>query len=139
MNLSNSNNFFQNEIKFKYIHTYLTIKVNTPPYNLNIPLTKCDEVGSIIPNTERLLGRYIRSEYCGFGDGGTRYDYFLDYKNNIITNILDYDGSTRYVQLFDLESRINYIKLSEGIHTSSSHIIKFLFDDFIIKDICSYL
>ena len=67
MNLSNLNNFFQNESKFKYRHTYLTIRVNTPPYNPNIPLKKCDEIGNIIPNTDRLLGRYIHSEYCGFG------------------------------------------------------------------------
>ena len=139
MNLANSNIFFQNESKFKYRHTYSTIRVKIPPYNPNISLTKCDEVGTIIPNTERLLGRYICSQYCGYGDGGTRYDYFLDYKNNLITNILDYDGTTRYIQLFDLESRINYIKLSEGINTSLSHIIKFLFDDFIIKEICTYL
>jgi hypothetical protein len=76
---------------------YETLRVNSPPYGTYISnYETCDEIGKIIPNSEKFLGKYISSQTYGYGDNGGRYDYFTNEKNEIISNYLDYDGKTRY-------------------------------------------
>ena len=72
------------------------MRVKSPPYYGKINIETCDEIGTIIPNSEKLLGKYISSVKIGYGDNGTRCDTFLNDKEEQITHYLDYDGTTRF-------------------------------------------
>jgi hypothetical protein len=137
-------NFFQSEKKFVVGVYYETLRVKSR-YIPNIPLGKCDEVGTIIPNSEKGLGRYVRSQCYGWGDNGGRYDYFINDKGIEISNSLDYDGTTRYRQMKYIESRIDYLMVLEGIgkklneHGFNEHINHYLCDLNIVKEVCSFV
>jgi len=145
-------NFFQNETKFIVGETYETIRVKSPPYNSQTwvfnPET-CDEIGTIIPNSELLLGKYISSQRYGFGDNSGRCDNFINENGDTISNYLDYDGTTRYrLVKTHMEERINYIKLVNGIEENGNdikldrekeHIHKFMFNEGIVKEVCSFM
>ena len=91
------NKFFQNEKKFEVGEVYETLDVKSPRWGTYEPnLETCDEIGAIIPNSERFLGYYVSSKYFGYGDGGTRCDYFTDKDGNPVSNYLKYEGTTRY-------------------------------------------
>ena len=109
--------FFQNEKKFVVGKAYETLNVKTPrwgTYDCN--LENCDEIGSIIPNTEKILGYYVSSQKYGYGDNGGRYDYFTNEKGETISHCLDYDGTTRYRKVNSLmDERLPYISLVEGV------------------------
>jgi hypothetical protein len=138
-------NFFQSEKKFVVGVYYETLRVKTPPYNQRVPLDKCDEVGTIIPNSEKSLGRYIRSQCYGYGDNSGRYDYFINEKGIEISNSLNYDGTTRYREIKYMESRIDYLIVLEGIGNEinkdgiNEHINHYLFDELIVKEVCSFI
>jgi len=92
--------FFQNEKKFIVGMYYETLKVNTHQYKTyNVTLETCDEFGIIIPNSEKFLGKYVSSQYFGYGDSGTRCDKFLNDQGVEINHYLDYDGTTRFRQV----------------------------------------
>jgi len=137
-------NFFQSEKKFVVGVYYETLRVKSTR-KPNIPLGKCDEVGTIIPDTEKSLGRYIRSQCYGYGDNGGRYDYFINDKGIEISNSLDYDGTTRYRQINYVESRIDYLMVLEGIGREinndefNEHINHYLGDLNVVKEVCSFI
>lgn len=139
-------NFFQNEKKFVVGKSYETLRVITPkwgtyPYNLEI----CDEIGTIIPNSEKFLGKYVSSQFYGYGDNGGRYDYFTNEKGETITNCLDYDGKTRYRVKSFIDNRIPYISLAEAVGENinqngvNEHINRYLLNPLLVKEICSYI
>lgn len=103
--------FFQSEKKFVVGKTYETLSVKSPPYNKNnyvYDLETCDEKGTIIPNTELLLGEYVESYTYGYGDNGGRCDYFINKEGIKISNYLDYNGTTRYREVQNnIKERIN--------------------------------
>jgi hypothetical protein len=160
-------NFFQIEKKFVVGKSYETLRVKTPPWGTYVSnLETCDEIGTIIPNSEKFLGKYVSSQRYGYGDNGGRYDYFTNIKGETITNCLDYDGTTRYRKVKTLmDERINYIMLLEGTSDEinvmpppppsisnnvilppslnkidvNEHINKYLFDENLVKEICSFM
>ena len=112
--LNNENKFFQNEKKFVVGKWYETLRVRTPKwgtYDSNLEI--CDEIGTIIEDSVKFLGKYMSSQCYGYGDNGGRYDYFTNEKGETISHCLDYDGTTRYreVTLYidDIESQIDTI------------------------------
>jgi hypothetical protein len=96
MDTSIETRFFQHETKFVIGKIYETLRVKSPPYNGIINIETCDEIGTIIPNSEKLLGQYVLSVKIGYGDNGTRCDTFLNDKGEQINHYLDYDGTTRF-------------------------------------------
>lgn len=140
------NKFFQKETKFIVGEWYETLRVKTPPYGTySSNLETCDEIGTIIPNSEKFLGKYVSSQIYGYGDNGGRYDYFTNEKGETITNCLDYDGTTRYRVKSLMDERIHYISLAEGVDDSvkqndvNEHINKYLFNPLLVKEICTYI
>ena len=142
-----SKTFFQSEKKFVVGNAYETMRVQMPKWGTYVSnLETCDEIGTIIPNSQKFLGYYISSQKYGYGDNGGRYDYFKNEKGENITHSLDYDGTTRYreVQTF-MDERVSYLKLFEGIgqctnvEGKNEHINKYLFDDLLVKEICSFM
>ena len=133
--------FFQNEKKFIVGNKYSTLRVKTPPYNPKVSIEKCDEVGTIIPNSETFLGKYVESMSYGYGDGGGRCDYFINNDGVTITHHLDYNGTTRYRDVTSLmDVRIDYISLVEGLsETKNDNINKYALNEDIIKEICSFM
>jgi hypothetical protein len=146
MSKNTSNKFFQNEKKFVVGNYYETLRVKTPPYRGYLDLETCDEIGAIIINSEKFLGKYLSSQHYGYGDNGTRYDYFINKEGVNITNYLEYDGTTRYrdVTTF-MDERINYLQLVESVGDKintdgqNNHILKYLLNDLLVKEICSYI
>jgi hypothetical protein len=144
------NKFFQNESKFKVGNYYETLRVKNLQYGTyKFDLNTCDEIGTIIPQSEKFLGRYVKSEHLGYGDNGTRVDTFINDEEIEITNYLDYDGSTRFreVKRF-IDERINYIKLAEAVPMTqieesesikTDHINKYLLNPLLVKEICSFM
>ena len=138
--------FFQNEKKFIVGNNYSTLKVNSPRYTGLVPIEKCDEVGTIIPNTELVLGKYVKSEYYGYGDGGGRCDTFINNDGLTITHYLDYYGTTRYREITSLmDVRVKYLSLVEGlgenknIDNKNEHTNKYLLNEEIKKEVCSFM
>jgi len=146
MTESNPSKFFQNEKKFIVGNYYETLRVNSAPYRGYLDLETCDEIGTIIPNSETFLGRYVSSQNYGYGDNGTRYDYFINEKEEKIYNILNYDGKTRYrdVTTF-MDERINYLKLVESVGEQvnsdgqNNHVLKYILNDLLVREICTYI
>ena len=149
MNTNNTNNkFFQNEKKFIIGETYETLRVRSPPYDPNkkISIDICDEVGTIIPESELYLGKYVRSWNYGWGDNRGRVDYFINDKDQEVSHYLDYDGTTRYRKVKShMEERIPYLQVVESTGEIKNqdgineHINKYVLNDVILKDICSYM
>lgn len=138
--------FFQNEKKFIVGNNYSTLKVNSPRYTGLVPIEKCDEVGTIIPNTELVLGKYVKSEYYGYGDGGGRCDTFINNDGLTITHYLDYYGTTRYRDITSfMNARVNYLSLVEGlrenknIDNKNEHTNRYLLNNEIKKEVCSFM
>lgn len=138
--------FFQHEKKFIVGNKYSTLNVKSPPYNGKIDIEKCDEVGTIIPNTELVLGKYVKSECYGHGDGGGRCDYFIANNGVTIKHYLDYDGTTRYRNITTLmDTRLPYISLVEGLgetkkkNNIDEHVNNYLLNTEIEKELCSYM
>jgi hypothetical protein len=146
MTENTSNKFFQNEKKFIVGNYYETLRVKTPPYLGYSDLEICDEIGTIIPNSNKFLGKYVSSQHYGYGDNGTRYDYFINKKGENITNYLEYDGTTRYrdVTTF-MDERINYLKLVESvgdhinIDGQNNHVLKYISNYLLVREICTYI
>jgi hypothetical protein len=105
--MDSKNTFFQNENKFVVGKHYETLCVKSPQYNSSnvVDFEKCDEVGTIIPNTEFFLGKYVSSKHYGYGDNAVRYDYFINENGEKITNTLNYDGTTRYREVMYIEKK----------------------------------
>ena len=139
--------FFQSEKKFVVGKAYETLRVQTPRYGTyKCTLETCDEIGTIIPNSEKFLGYYVSSVNVGYGDNGTRYDYFTDLNNNNVTNCLDYDGKTRYRQVKSfMDERLPYLKLVEGVgngeneNGKNEHINNYVLNDLLVKEVCSFM
>ena len=138
--------FFQNEKKFVVGQWYETLRVETPRWGTYISnLETCDEIGTIIPNSEKFLGKYVRSLNYGYGDNGGRYDYFINKKGETITNYLDYDGKTRYRIKSFIDIRLPYISLYEGVinnideNNKYEHIHGYILNDLLLKEICSFM
>jgi hypothetical protein len=137
--------FFQNEKKFRVGKHYNTLRVKTPRWEGRVE--QPDEVGTIIPNSEKYLGMYVSSEHYGYGDGGGRYDYFIDETGKKITHSLDYDGTTRYseTQLNYIINRTPYLKVFEEAGTNKNegeineHINHYILDGLLVKEICSFI
>jgi hypothetical protein len=95
--------FFQQQAKFVVGDCYEFIRVTTD-YNRHARengesfeswAARSDQVGDILPDAPVYLGKYIKSQHSGSGDGRTRHDYFnLD--GVVRANELLYDGTTRY-------------------------------------------
>jgi hypothetical protein len=137
--------FFQNEKKFKVGEFYETIMVKSPPYNSTVNIENCDEIGTIIPGIPLYLGKYVTSKYYGYGDNGTRCDYFINNKGEMISHYLCYEGTTRYRKISFIENRLPYLFLIEGLGDNvnqggiNEHINKFILNEVIIKEICSFM
>jgi hypothetical protein len=100
------NKFFQYESKFVVGKRYETLRVKKIYVDYismkQIPDGAWDECGTIIPDSVKPAGIYVRSKSWGFGDNHTRDDYFLDEKTGKeIMYTLEYDGSTRYREIVD--------------------------------------
>ena len=143
----NKPKFFQNNKKFVVGKAYETLNVQTPrwgTYDSN--LETCDEIGTIIPNTEKFLGYYVSSQNYGYGDNGGRYDYFTNEKGETISHCLNYEGTTRYreVKTF-MEVRLPYLNLVEAvgekinIDGKNEHINKYLLNPDLVKEISSFM
>ena len=139
--------FFQDEKKFVVGKVYETLRVKSPPWGTySVDLEKCDEIGTIFPNTEQLLGKYVSSQNYGYGDNGGRYDYFIDDKGETKGHCLNYDGTTRYreVKTF-MNERLPYLSLAEGIgngvnpENKNEHINKYVLNQELVKEICSFM
>ena len=164
MSESNKPKFFQNEKKFIVGNSYETLRVETPRWGTYVSnLETCDEIGTIIPNSEKFLGTYVSSQNYGYGDNGGRYDYFTNEKGETITNCLDYDGKTRYRQVQTcMDERIDFLMLFKGTESEivtldatqepntvqfndmpppppDEDINKYLFDENLVKEICSFM
>jgi hypothetical protein len=140
------NKFFQNEKKFVVGQWYETLGVHSPKWGTYVSnLETCDEIGTIIPNSEKFLGKYVCSASYGYGDNGGRYDYFTNEKGESITNCLDYHGTTRYRVKSFIDDRIPYIRLAEGVENNinqngvNEHINKYLLNPLLVKEICSFI
>ena len=146
-NNNNNNKFFQHEKKFIFGKAYETLLVKTPPYGKhNYNLETCDEIGNIVPNTEKFLGYYQSSAHVGYGDGGTRYDYFTNKKGEIVMNYLNYEGTTRYRKVnTEIEVRLPYLTLYESVGNNineggkNEHINRYILNPDICKEICSFM
>ena len=146
MTENTSNKFFQNEKKFVVGNYYETLRVKPLPYRGYLDLETCDEIGTIIPNSDKFLGKYVSSQHYGYGDNGTRYDYFINREGENITNYLEYDGTTRYrdVTTF-MDERINYLKLVESvgdhinIDGQNNHVLKYISNYLLVREICTYI
>jgi hypothetical protein len=143
--MSNPNKFFQNESKFIVGNTYETLRVNQGPYN-RFNTQPCDEVGTVIPNTCILLGKYESSYSYGHGDNRGRRDTFMASNGQQVSNYLDYDGKTRYREIKSyMDERIDFLKLIEStgekrnVNNKNEHINTFLFNEVISKEICSFM
>jgi hypothetical protein len=140
-------NFFQNEKKFVVGKWYETLRVIMPKWGTYPSnLETCDEIGTIIPNSEKFLGKYVSSQCYGYGDNAGRYDYFINEKGETITNYLDYDGKTRYRRVDSfMDKRIHYITLAEAVGNNinennvNEHINRYLLNSLLLKEICSYI
>jgi len=111
--MSSQNIFFQNDKKFIVGKMYETLRVQSPPYRNNYVFNseKYHEIGTIIPNSEKFLGKYVNTKSYGVGDNCKRYDYFINESGNTISNILAYDGTTRYREIdFYIEEKNISIK-----------------------------
>ena len=142
-----SKTFFQSEKKFVVGKAYETLRVKSLPYGTyKCTLETCDEIGIIIPNSQKFLGYYVSSQSYGYGDNGGRYDYFKNIKGENVTHYLDYDGTTRYreVKTF-MDERLPYLKLVEGVgqgtnpERKNEHINKYLLNDLLVKEISSFM
>jgi hypothetical protein len=138
--------FFQNEKKFVVGHWYETLGVHMPRWGTYVSnLETCDEIGNIIPNSEKMLGKYVSSASYGYGDNGGRYDYFTNEKGETISNCLDYHGTTRYREIYVMDSRIDYLRLAEGVGNGlntdgkNEHINNYLLNPDLIKEVCSFM
>jgi hypothetical protein len=109
----NKQKFFQDEKKFVVGKAYETLRVKSPQWGTySVDLEKCDEIGTIIPNTEQFLGKYVSSQNYGYGDNGGRYDYFTNEKGETISHCLNYDGTTRYREVNSfMDERHPYLSL----------------------------
>jgi hypothetical protein len=143
----NQNKFFQNEKKFVVGKSYETLQVKSLPWGTYpVNFETCDEIGNIIPNTEKFLGKYISSINVGYGDNGTRYDYFKNLEGTEIVHYLNYEGTTRYreVKTF-IDERLSHLLLVEYIRESINpenmnlHINKYLLNQEITKNCKSHL
>ena len=139
-------NFFQNDKKFVVGNTYESLRVRTPPYNSNISIDICDEVGTIIPKTELYLGRYVSSSHYGYGDNGGRVDYFINDQGQEVSHYLDYDGTTRYRRVKShMDERLSFLKLVESTggkkneNGVNEHVNKYVLNDLITKEVCSFM
>jgi hypothetical protein len=142
-----SKTFFQSEKKFVVGKAYETLRVKSLPYGTyKCTLETCDEIGTIIPNSQKFLGNYVSSQKYGYGDNGGRYDYFKNINGENVTHSLDYDGTTRYrvVNTF-IDERLPYLKLVESVGESinvegkNEHINKYLLNELIVKEISSFM
>jgi len=141
------NKFFQNEKKFIVGKSYETLRVKSPPYGSYVSnLETCDELGSIIPNSERYLGKYISSQHYGYGDNRGRCDTFIDSDGITFSYYLDYDGTTRFREVkTHMDERINYVMLEEGTQDNinmngvNEHINNYLLNPILAKEICSFM
>jgi len=139
--------FFQNETKFEVGKTYETLRVKNPAIiTVKVNLETCDEVGVIIPNSERLLGKYVSSQHFGYGDNRSRCDNFLNDEGLTFSYYLDYDGTTRFRQVKTfMDERIEFIKLADGVNIGKNkgqineHINTYLLNPLLIKEICSFM
>jgi len=149
--------FFQNETKFEVGKTYETLGVKTPPYGTyKVTMETCDEVGTIIPNSERFLGKYVSSQKFGYGDNSNRCDTFINDKGEYINNYLNYDGSTRFREVKRLiDERLAYLSLFEGVQNvengdvenadgenadgENKHIEQYVLNELLVKEICSFM
>jgi hypothetical protein len=147
--MSNPNKFFQNETKFVIGKTYETVRVTTPPYNSRsyvFNLETCDEVGTIDPGSELLLGTYVRSFNYGHGDNRGRCDFFINDKGVEVSFYLDYDGKTRYREVKTLmDERLPFLNVIESTQSKvnegmvNEHINKFILNEDTAKEICSFM
>ena len=153
----NKPKFFQNEKKFVVGKSYETLRVQSPRWGTYVSnLETCDEIGTEIPNSNKFLGKYVSSQKYGYGDNGGRYDYFTNEKGETITNCLDYDGKTRYRMVqTHMDERIDFLMLWEGTNDinvlppsppsfenkthDNEHINKYLFDEILVKEICTFM
>ena len=143
----NKQKFFQNEKKFFVGKAYETLKVQTPRWGTYVSnLETCDEIGTIIPNTEKFLGYYVSSQNYGYGDNGGRYDYFTNKKGETISHCLDYDGTTRYRKVNSfMDERLPYLSLIESVGEKTNmdgkneHINKYILNQDLVKEICSFM
>jgi hypothetical protein len=113
---TNKPKFFQNEKKFVVGESYETLRVKMPPWGTYVSnIETCDEIGTIIPNSEKFLGKYVSSQNYGCRDSSGRYDYFTNENNETITNCLDYHGTTRYRVVSNIDKKIDSVMFLEGI------------------------
>jgi hypothetical protein len=144
---TSSTKFFQIETKFVVGNYYEFLRVKMPKWGTYASnLETCDEIGTIIPNSTILLGKYVSSLSFGYGDNRSRCDTFINYDNKLITNYLLYDGTTRYREVESyFDTRINYLSLIEGVgdglnkNGKNEHINKYLLDQELSKEICSFM
>ena len=147
MNQRYYTHFFQNENKFIVGKTYETIRIERCQYtNYANNMHILDELGLQIPNSELFLGKYVSSYNYGYGRNSGRCDIFINNKGEQISNHLDYDGRTRYRQVKDyMDERINYLMMIESIsdkkniNGTNEHINKFILNEDITKEICSFI
>jgi len=143
--VTNTNKFFQNEKKFIVGEYYETLMVKTPPYNPKVNIEICDEVGNIISGSEKFLGKYVSSRHVGYGDNGTRYDYFINYEGKQVTHYLNYEGTTRYRKVSFMDERLPYVDLAEGVGSNvnldekDEHINRYFLNPIMVKEICSFM
>ena len=141
----NEKKFFQNEKKFVVGKCYETVRVETPRYGTYVSnIETCDEIGTIIPGSEKILGYYVSSKHYGYGDNGGRIDTFKNFNGETIVHYLDYDGKTRYRKCESfMEERINYLKLVESVgdqvNEKNDHVERYILNDLIVKDISTFL
>ena len=106
--------FFQHEKKFVIGNTYESLHVKAQPLG-KISIDICDEVGTIIPESELYLGKYVKSVHYGLGDNGGRVDYFINEHGEEISHYLDYDGTTRYRRVKShMEERLPFLQIVES-------------------------
>ena len=141
------NKFFQNNDKFIVGQFYEKVQVEVTDYEITrTPLKIEDEIGRIIPNSSVLLGQYVKSYFSGIWKRRCRCDCFIG-KNGreIIHELTRYNMKTiRYRRvMIDMEERISFLKIIEStgdvINTTNEHITRYLMDENISKEICSFM
>jgi len=146
--MANTIKFFQNEKKFVVGKLYETIRVKSPPYSSNyvFDIETCDERGTIIPNSELFLGKYVNSQRYGYGDNSGRCDQFINNEGQQVSHYLDYDGTTRYREVrTHMDERVAFLKVVESTgeikneNNEKEHINKFILNDVIVKEVCSFM